>query len=248
MRMTPENKHKARAALVDAAGKLFREQGVAATGIDAIARETGQTSGAFYAHFPSKADVFRDAVEAGFARLIGGIKRTGEGGRGARWAGQFAQAYLSPARRDAVGQGCLLPTLANDAARSTRETHRLFGEMLSEAARRAREGLRRSSDGARRGSRLRHPGPVRRRVDARARRRGRSDLGQDAQGLSRGREGLGWKRSESNLIRHCGRRVTHLGRVTQPLRSPSSRRRPDRSPRHIPCAGARRTLPPTGCP
>ena len=92
MRMTPENKHKARAALVDAAGKLFREQGVAATGIDAIARETGQTSGAFYAHFPSKADVFRDAVEAGFARLIGGIKRTGEGGRGARWAGQFAQA------------------------------------------------------------------------------------------------------------------------------------------------------------
>ena len=134
MRMTPENKHKARAALVDAAGKLFREQGVAATGIDAIARETGQTSGAFYAHFPSKADVFRDAIEAGFARLIGGIKRTGEGGRGARWAGQFAQAYLSPARRDAVGQGCLLPTLANDAARSTRETHRLFGKMLASAA------------------------------------------------------------------------------------------------------------------
>jgi TetR/AcrR family transcriptional regulator, transcriptional repressor for nem operon len=134
MRMSPENKDKARAALVDAAGKLFREQGVAATGIDAIARETGQTSGAFYAHFPSKADVFRDAVEAGFARLIGGIKRSSEAGRGARWASLFAKAYLSPARRDAVGQGCLLPTLANDAARSGKATHRLFGDLLSEAA------------------------------------------------------------------------------------------------------------------
>jgi TetR/AcrR family transcriptional regulator, transcriptional repressor for nem operon len=134
MRMTPENKDKARAALVDAAGKLFREQGVAATGIDAIARETGQTSGAFYAHFPSKADVFRDAVEAGFTRLIGGIRRSGEAGRGTRWASLFAQAYLSPARRDAVGQGCLLPTLANDAARSVKATHRLFGDLLTEAA------------------------------------------------------------------------------------------------------------------
>jgi TetR/AcrR family transcriptional regulator, transcriptional repressor for nem operon len=133
MRMTPDNKDKARAAIVEAAGRLFREQGVAGTGVDAIARELGQTSGAFYAHFPSKTDVFREAVEAGFARLIGGIRRTGEAG-GARWAARFAQRYLSPARRDAVGQGCLLPTLANDAARAGGEVHRLFGEMLSATA------------------------------------------------------------------------------------------------------------------
>ena len=190
MRMTPENKHKARAALVDAAGKLFREQGVAATGIDAIARETGQTSGAFYAHFPSKADVFRDAVEAGFARLIGGIKRTGEGGRGARWAGQFAQSVplACPTR-------CRRPGLpAADACQRCRALGQGDASAVRRDAqrgcRRAREGLRRSSDGARRGSRLRHPGPVRRRVDARARRSGRGDLGQDAQGLPRGREGL----------------------------------------------------------
>jgi TetR/AcrR family transcriptional repressor of nem operon len=131
--MTPETKDKARAAIVDAAGRLFREQGLAATGIDAIARETGQTSGAFYAHFPAKADVFRDAVEAGFVRLLSGIRRSGETGS-TRWAKVFAKAYLSPARRDAVGQGCLLPTLANDAARVGGETHRLFGEMLGEAA------------------------------------------------------------------------------------------------------------------
>jgi TetR/AcrR family transcriptional regulator, transcriptional repressor for nem operon len=133
MRMTPENKDKARAALVEAAGRLFREQGVAATGIDAIARETAQTSGAFYAHFPSKADVFRDTIEAGFARLTSGIKRSGDAG-GSRWATLFAKRYLSRSRRDAVGQGCLLPTLANDAARAGGETHRLFGEMLAEAA------------------------------------------------------------------------------------------------------------------
>ena len=133
MRMTPENKDKARAALVDAAGKLFREQGVAATGIDAIARSIGQTSGAFYAHFPSKADVFRGAVEAGFARLTFGIKRSSDAG-GSRWATLFAKRYLSRSRRDSVGEGCLMPTLANEATRAGGEAHRLFGRMLTEAA------------------------------------------------------------------------------------------------------------------
>jgi TetR/AcrR family transcriptional regulator, transcriptional repressor for nem operon len=151
MRMSAENKDKARAALVDAAGRLFREQGVAATGVDAIARAVGQTSGAFYAHFPSKADVFRDAVEAGFARLIGGIKRGGDAG-GSHWATLFAQRYLSRSRRNAVGQGCLMPTLANDAARAGGETHRLFGEMLaaaaSELAKGCGEGGARSEDRA----------------------------------------------------------------------------------------------------
>jgi TetR/AcrR family transcriptional repressor of nem operon len=145
MRMTPENKDKARTAIVDAAGRLFREQGVAGTGIDAIARETGQTSGAFYAHFASKADVFRDAIETGFARLIGGIRRSGAVG-GARWAGLFAQHYLSAARRDAVGQGCLLPTLANDAARADTQTHRLFGDMLATAARELANGCGENSN------------------------------------------------------------------------------------------------------
>jgi AcrR family transcriptional regulator len=133
--MTRENKDKARAAIVEAAGRLFREQGVAATGVDAIARETGQTSGAVYAHFGSKADVLRDTIEAGFTRLISGVKRSSEAGRGSRWATLFAERYLSPARRDAVGQGCLLPTLANDAARAEKATHRLFGERLGETGR-----------------------------------------------------------------------------------------------------------------
>lgn len=133
MRMTQESKNKARATIVDAAGRLFREQGLAGTGVDAIAREVGQTSGAFYAHFPSKADVFRDAVDAGFARLISGIRRSGEAG-GAHWAKRFAARYLSAARRDSVGQGCLLPTLANDAARAGRDAHHLFGKMLAQAA------------------------------------------------------------------------------------------------------------------
>jgi AcrR family transcriptional regulator len=131
--MTPESKGKARSAIIDAAGRLFREQGVAATGVDAIAREVGQTSGAFYAHFPSKTDVFREAVETGFARLIGGIRRVGEAGN-AHAAIAFAQRYLTTAARDNVGRGCLLPTLANDATRAGDATHQRFGELLADAA------------------------------------------------------------------------------------------------------------------
>jgi AcrR family transcriptional regulator len=131
--MTPDDKHKARAALVSAAGVLFREDGLAATGIDAIARKVKQTSGAFYAHFASKAEVFHGAVAEGFVRLLGGIARSSKADdRG--WAGRFAAGYLSRAHCDAVGTGCLLPTLTRDVARAPNDVRTLFGAELVAAA------------------------------------------------------------------------------------------------------------------
>lgn len=39
-----------------------------------------------------------------------------------------------------MGKGCLLPTLANDAARAAGPTHRLFGARLAQAARELAQG------------------------------------------------------------------------------------------------------------
>ena len=120
MRMTQDDKDKARATIVNAAGVLFREEGLAATGVDAVARKVRQTSGAFYAHFASKAEVFHGAVAEGFVRLLNGIARsTRTDDR--RWAGRFAAGYLSRAHCDAVGTGCLLPTLTLDVARASKD-------------------------------------------------------------------------------------------------------------------------------
>lgn len=119
MRMTDDQKAAARAVIVNAAGRRFRVDGLAGVGIDALARESGQTSGAIYAHFSSKAAVFAAVVGAGLGRLKAGIARFRSTGPG--WARVFALQYLSAQHRDQIADGCLLPSLSADVARSNEE-------------------------------------------------------------------------------------------------------------------------------
>src|ERR1700759_2288391 len=65
----------ARARLVDAARRGFRASGFGGAGVDALAKGAGLTSGAFYAHFDSKAEAFRLAVVAGLSFLRGAHAR-----------------------------------------------------------------------------------------------------------------------------------------------------------------------------
>ncbi len=136
MRMTPAQKAAARAAIVAAAGRRFREAGLAGIGIDALAAASGQSSGAIYAHFASKTEVFEAVVSEGLERLIKGICQiedaAGEDPRG--WAAVFAERYLSAAHRDAVADGCLLPSLSVDVARSSEATRAMYAKALDEAA------------------------------------------------------------------------------------------------------------------
>ncbi len=115
MRMTDEQKAAAQAVIVTAAGRRFRVDGMAGVGIDALAREAGQTSGAIYAHFSSKAAVFAAVVDAGLQRLRAGMDRCKAAGTG--WARVFAAQYLSRLHRDQIAEGCLLPSLSADVAR-----------------------------------------------------------------------------------------------------------------------------------
>jgi AcrR family transcriptional regulator len=53
-----ERQQRTRGELVDAAERLFSEQGFHATSIDAVAAEAGFTKGAVYSNFESKEDLF----------------------------------------------------------------------------------------------------------------------------------------------------------------------------------------------
>src|SRR5438046_10447265 len=130
MRMTEDNKSRARAAIVAAAGILFRENGLAATGVDAIAGRVKQTSGAFYAHFASKAEVFSGAIAEGFVRLLAGIARTPRAGD-VRWAARFAAGYLSRALRCAVRRRRLVPAVALRRARNAKRARSLLAAQLA---------------------------------------------------------------------------------------------------------------------
>ncbi|MCZ8261086.1 MAG: TetR/AcrR family transcriptional regulator [Beijerinckiaceae bacterium] len=138
MRMTDDQKAAARAVIVNAAGRRFRVDGLAGVGIDALARESGQTSGAIYAHFSSKAAVFAAVVGAGLGRLKAGIERCRSTGPG--WARVFARQYLSKQHRDQVADGCLLPSLSADVARSNEELRSAYAVEVETAIMALSEG------------------------------------------------------------------------------------------------------------
>lgn len=141
MRMTTEQKSAARAAIIVAAGRRFREAGFAGIGIDALAAASGQTSGAIYAHFQSKTDVFDAVVREGMGRLIAGIRRVEAAAGPQPWAGLFAERYLSVEHRDAVADGCILPSLSADIARAPAELKMFYEHRLNEAATVLAEGF-----------------------------------------------------------------------------------------------------------
>src|SRR5215469_13600858 len=98
----------ARARLLDAAGRGFRASGFGGAGVDALAKGAGLTSGAFYAHFESKADAFRLAVADGLAFLRGGIAQF-QAQHGSGWRDPFVDFYLGQRMEVGLDEACALP-------------------------------------------------------------------------------------------------------------------------------------------
>src|SRR2546421_11202153 len=73
MARSKNNEGDARARLVEAAGRGFRTGGFGGTGVDALAKGAGLTSGAVYAHFDSKAEAVRLVAADGLTTLRNGI-------------------------------------------------------------------------------------------------------------------------------------------------------------------------------
>lgn len=105
-----------RARIIEAAGRLFRERGIDAVGVDAVMHEAGLTHGGFYTHFPSKEALVAEATAAALARSA------------ARWEAvarehpedgyaRIVESYLDPAHVAGLERGCLLAALGPEMAR-----------------------------------------------------------------------------------------------------------------------------------
>jgi len=133
MRVSREKAAENRDALLKAASRLFRSQGIDGVGVAEIAREAGLTHGALYAHFPSKEALAAEAFAHGFEGNMAAIRE---------WAGDrrpsfrdYLDSYLSTAMRDRVETGCPMAASASEIGRqgsavSTSFT-RAFEEMVT---------------------------------------------------------------------------------------------------------------------
>jgi len=131
MRYDKGHKEASRQRIMDVAGRRFRRDGIAATGLAAVMSDAGLTNGAFYPHFQSKADLVRESLAAAMdeqSKVLG--EMIGEGGLEAVIA-----AYLSPEHRDNPQAGCTLAALLPELARQPLDTREVYMERLLNALR-----------------------------------------------------------------------------------------------------------------
>jgi len=133
MATTRAQAEQSRRALIDAAAAEFRHSGYAGAGVDAIAKRAGLTSGAFYRHFGSKAEVFALVVAEGMASLAHGIRHT-KGATAAGWQRVFTDFYFGPYYQE-IEAGCALPGLAAEIVRADEGAKEAFSVGIEALAR-----------------------------------------------------------------------------------------------------------------
>ncbi|HET7541115.1 MAG TPA: TetR/AcrR family transcriptional regulator [Polyangiaceae bacterium] len=125
MRYSSEHKEETKRRILAAAGRGFRKAGFGLIGVDGLARGAGVTSGAFYGHFRSKVEAFRASLVGGldeFRRAIEGLQeRLGPG-----WVEALAEFYFTERVSCDLADGCALPSLSGDVARSDAKTKAAF--------------------------------------------------------------------------------------------------------------------------
>ena len=135
MAKTSKNSEETRGRILRGAGRGFRSHGYGGVGVDALAREAGVTSGAFYGHFDSKSEAFREALTAGLEDLRAGIE-TVRRDAGAKWQERFTDFYLGERRTCDLADSCALQSLSVDAARADDDAARRLRSRVDPHSRR----------------------------------------------------------------------------------------------------------------
>lgn len=128
MRYPASQKSESRERLVRESGALAKRDGFAASGVDALARAAGMTSGAFYKHFAGKEALFADVVE----RELASTRALFESLPSREHLLLAVDGYLSLGHVRRPEVGCVLPTLASEIGRASAETRARFERALCE--------------------------------------------------------------------------------------------------------------------
>jgi len=140
MRYGPGHKDEARSRILNAAGRGFRRLGFGGIGVDGLAKDAGVTSGAFYGHFPSKAEAFKAAAVAGLVQLREAIEDL-RAREGEDWLATFVDFYMSVRRTCDLSESCALQSLTPEVARADHGTRTAYEAELLKVAEAVAQGL-----------------------------------------------------------------------------------------------------------
>jgi AcrR family transcriptional regulator len=145
----PGKKEESRARILAGAGRAFRALGFGGSGVDGLAKASGVTSGAFYAHFDSKAAAFCEVVVAGLRDLERAVRALRDQA-GAKWVDRFAEFYVGEKRTCELGDSCALQSLTGDVERASPETRDAYEAELRAVIDAVAEGVDAPTRAARR--------------------------------------------------------------------------------------------------
>lgn len=145
MRYPPDQKAKARAALVRAGMRSMKVSGFNGIGVDGLAAAADVTSGAFYSNFANKEAMLEAIVEAAVGEPFLSDTESGSKAERVSRLKSFIADYLSTYHVDNPGDGCVMPTLSADVARAGASTREAYEHKIAALADRVAESL----DGAR---------------------------------------------------------------------------------------------------
>jgi TetR/AcrR family transcriptional regulator, transcriptional repressor for nem operon len=117
-RYKAEQKEQTRERIIAAAGRSFRKGGYSGIGVDGLAKEAGVTSGAFYGHFASKEEAFKESVKFGLNELKEGLDYF-QAEHGSNWVEPFIDFYLGEKLTCDLTKACSLPALTPEVSRSS---------------------------------------------------------------------------------------------------------------------------------
>jgi len=116
MPLSAEHKKQSRQKILESAFFLFTEQGFENVSIDVIMKKAGMTRGAFYAHFASKSDLYKESIS--YSTLSSALlKPKAKELSDEEWIQLLLQEYLSPNHiEDDTTTRCPLAFLTTDIA------------------------------------------------------------------------------------------------------------------------------------
>ena len=153
MTTPPSKKQLTHERIVATAAQAIRRGGFAGVGVADVMKQAGLTHGGFYAHFPSRDALLREAIEHAGRDSSARIGATA-GAREAKGVAPlraFIERYLSEAHLVATDSGCPVAALAAELPRQSREVMQAGAErvraLIAALERRLPQGVPRSAAG-----------------------------------------------------------------------------------------------------
>ena len=118
MHYRPEHKAETHQKIVKDASRRVRSEGITGAAVSAVMRDAGLAHGGFYKHFESKDELLIESLREAFKEIAATLTAAAARARPEAVWKAIVKTYLSLEYCDHVENGCPLPALAPEMARS----------------------------------------------------------------------------------------------------------------------------------